>query len=267
MTRGTGVDKDIADLLDLGERLRRRIDQRIGYLKRLERSISTQNQFLVTWTLVLMILAWDVSESVLTLARSGNHVRAIHILSRSLFEYATRLEYYAYFPEDAVKYGTNLKDWLAKVVQKTSYRYDLDSMTPEQQASIGDLLTYEYDVLKPPQFIQMLQRVYEKRGYGPGEVAKLVGSQYNDFYSAASALSHGSEGSFPDVIYKDQGGYDARNKAVDTDSIVVLKNAIAFLLRLHYAFCRHYPQFDDEDLRNEFRERFDMNAEDILELE
>lgn len=266
MNKGTGVERDIADLLGLGERLRARIDQRIDYLKRQDRVISVQQQFVITWTLALMILAWDVSDSILTLARNGNHVRAIQILSRALFEYATRLEFYYWFPEDAEKHGMNSVDWLAQVIQKNSYRYDLDNIPPEQRANIENLLAHQANVIKP-QFLQMLERIYKKRGHSPEEVTRLCASQYNDFYAAASSMIHGNQGVYPEMFYKDAtGGYEARHKAIDSDQTVALKNVVAFLLRMNYAFCLHNPQFDDDDLREEFRDRFDMKPEDVKEL-
>jgi hypothetical protein len=108
-------------LVEFGQRVRTRLAERLDWLESRDRTEDTTEQFIYIWSIALFTLSWDVSDSIFALAVGGNHIRAIHILSRSLFEYATRLEHYAHYPNSAVKHGSNALAFVADFASKTRH--------------------------------------------------------------------------------------------------------------------------------------------------
>jgi hypothetical protein len=111
-------EQKLEDLISLGQRVRARVHWLAEKLEALPWTTDEKTQALVTWRCVLLTLAWDVSESSLILAKhSTEQIRAIRIVNRSLFEYCTRLEFYAYDQERAVKDWKNAFAWLALIIK------------------------------------------------------------------------------------------------------------------------------------------------------
>jgi|GEM_PF-3694970 len=243
-------------LVEFGQRVRSRLAERLDWLESRDRSEDTTEQFIYVWSIALFTLSWDLSDSIFALAFAGNHVRAIHILSRSLFEYATRLEHYAHYPNAAVTHGSNAVAFVADILQAKRDMFDLENETPERRAYLIDMFGADSKVVHA-QFRQMLEQNYKARGFSDTDISRSIATQYKDFYAVASALSHGSQGAFFDIYYKTtEGSFDVRRKPEETDLIDVLRNVIGFLLRLNYGFSKHFAGFSDTDLREEFQARF-----------
>lgn len=106
------------DLIRLGHAIRSRIRTIADELNRLPNEEGPIGLALITWRVALLALTWDVSEAPLTLAaaRTGQ-IRAMRMLNRSIYEYALRLEYYAYAHRRASEDWMNSPSWLKSILK------------------------------------------------------------------------------------------------------------------------------------------------------
>jgi hypothetical protein len=154
----------IEDMLALGRRVRERLRAVAHEIDALPEEEGPVAIALVTWRVALLIMSWDVADGALSLGEArGEHIRAIHMLNRSLFEYAIRLEYYAYTHREAVKDWVNAEAWLKMIVKGTDAA-DMATWNREERHAYNQMIKVEGE-FEYPSLPQMLQRVFRGRGY------------------------------------------------------------------------------------------------------
>jgi hypothetical protein len=186
------------DLIQLGHRLRARLRGFVEELNAIPDEQGPVGMALITWRVALLTLMWDVSEAPLTLAAARTEqIRAMRMLNRSLFEYALRLEYYAYDHRQASKDWINSEAWLKSVV-KIIEGEDIARWTKAERRAYNEMVKvqgeFEYQSLPA-----MLQTVFKGRSY-PNRVRRKAVRHGTNFYSIASSFVHGSQGAFYDLF-------------------------------------------------------------------
>jgi hypothetical protein len=123
------------------------------------------------------------------------------MLDRSIFEYGLRLEYYIFYPEEAVLHGTNLKIWWGVLVKASAPYLNLDGLSKEEREQLDRAIEDAGD-LQYPNIQLMLNRCLKKNGFRSGERKRRARWILSNYYQLGSALIHGSQGAFIDFFAK-----------------------------------------------------------------
>jgi hypothetical protein len=227
------------DLIDFGYRLRDRIRGFIDAVNAIPDEQGPVGMALTTWRVALLTLIWDVSEAPLTLAAARTQqIRAMRMLNRSLYEYALRLEYYAYDHRQASKDWINSEAWLKSVI-KIVEGEDITKWTKAERRAYNDMLKvqgeFEYQSLPA-----LLQTIFKSRGYPNRERRKAVRHGMN-FYSIASSFVHGSQGAFYD-IFSDERPPELHVRSFRFTEQKMLHETLFYMILAIYAESHHRNQ-------------------------
>jgi hypothetical protein len=190
------------DLFQFGNALRSEILEWIRYLETLPSQDDPRAESIIIWMRTLCATIWDTSESVLhLLVAERNHLRAVKILNRSLFEYALKLKYFSYCPDEATSSLKQVRIHLGRMTNATPQNFSPEMMSAENRKTYDDLLAASREKFTFAKITANIKVVLEKEGRA-AEIPALL----DNYYAAASGFVHGSETLILDV-WRQHGGH------------------------------------------------------------
>lgn len=190
------------DLLTFGGELRAEILEWVKRLEVVPPQDDARSESIIIWIRTLAVAVWDMSESVFALLTADrNHLRAVKVLNRSLFEYSMKMKYFGYRPDDAQLGISNVRVHLGKLT-KANKTFSPDTMAPEERKVYEALLAASDDKLKREHITSSIRMVLEKDGRSDEVPAVL-----DNYYPVASGYAHGSETLILDMWRQHGSGY------------------------------------------------------------
>lgn len=233
-------EQRLSDAINLGHRVRARIENIIHELDDIPEQLGPLGSAHTSWRVGLLTLVWDVSDAALTLATArAKQLRAMRILTRSLYEYAIHLEFYAYEPIQGIRDWLNSQAWLKGIAKGAIDAEDLCKWTKDERRAYYEMIRadgkFEYQ-----DFNRMLRRVFEGRGYTRKEVRKSARLGAN-FYAISSSFVHGSQGSFYDLFEQvsDHGPWRLNLRSFRLKEIQLVHEVVFYIILALFAESIH----------------------------
>jgi hypothetical protein len=198
------------------------------------------DQYLYLWGFSLAALAHNVYTGSMELIKSDN-LRSAFILSRSLLEYDTRLEYYVQQAKPIVEaYRANPTKNIKNVLKQLKAVRDLQNAWPKlmEPLKIRPLDLDDLTEKERQDLIARLQRVDRTFNQSMEYMLKTITSDAEQFgmiystYLVKSSYSHGDQAIIPDVLQIKPESFDITTKSEKMSPFHVASETIAPTLKL-----------------------------------